>query len=135
MIERTFCNLYNKLRQYENELLKSTLNRLIELKAAITKSKSEIIKIDEEILKESDTVKFFSNLLNDQSIDQEIYNNSVSPSKRRIAELCDRRKRLIADDDDEKCIDELRKVIAFLEQSPKAIIEYDHSQVLQDANA
>lgn len=127
VIERTFCNLYNKLRQYENELMKSTLNRLIELKAVITKSKSEIIKIDEEILKESDTVKFFSNLLNDQSIDQEIYNNSVAPSKRRIAELRDRRKRLIADDDDEKCIDELRKVIAFLEQSPKAIIEYDHT--------
>lgn len=126
IIERTFCNMYNKLRQHENELLRSTLNRFIELKSCVTKSKSEIVEIDEEILKESDAISYFTRLLNNQTIDQEIFNNSVAPSKTRIAELRDRRKRIIADDDDEKCIDELRQVIAFLEQSPMAILKYDH---------
>ena len=126
IIERTFCNMYNKLRQFEGELLKGTLNRYIELKAAITKSKSEISEIDEEILRESDTISYFTNLVHDQTISREVFDISVAPSKKRIAELRDRRKRLIADDDDEKCIDELKGVIEFLEKSPKAIIEYNH---------
>ena len=35
IIERTFCYFYNKLKQHTDEFLKSTLNRLIELKSAI----------------------------------------------------------------------------------------------------
>ena len=56
-----------------------------------------------------------------------VFSRTAVRGNETLAELRDRRKRLIADDDDEKCIDELRKVIAFLEQSPKAIIEYDHT--------
>ena len=52
----------------------------------------------------------------------------VAPSKKRISELRDRLKRRIADDDDEKCMDELRGIIESLEKSPKAIIEYNHKR-------
>lgn len=77
-------------------------------------------------MKESDTISYFTNLVHDQTISREVFDISVAPSKKRIAELRDRRKRLIDDDDDEKCIDELKGVIEFLENSPKAIIEYNH---------
>ena len=56
-----------KPRQHENELLRSTLNRFIELKSCVTKSKSEIVEIDEEILKESDAISYFTRLLNNQT--------------------------------------------------------------------
>ena len=126
VIERTFCYFYNKLRQHKDELLKSTLTRLIELKSAITKSKSEIAKIDDEILELSDKVAFFTELLSRNSIDKEIFNNTVTPAKTRIDDLRDRRKRLLSGDEDEKCIDELKQLIAFLNESPEVILRYDH---------
>lgn len=126
VIERTFCYFYNKLKQHKDELLKSTLTRLIELKSAITKSKSEITKIDDEILELSDKVAFFTGLLSRNSIDKEIFNNTVTPAKTRIDDLRDRRKRLLSGDEDEKCIDELKQLIAFLNESPEVILKYDH---------
>ncbi len=126
VIERTFCNMYNKLRENESEILKSTLTHFIELKGSVTKGISEISEIDKEILKESDTITCYSGMLKNGIIDNEIFNNRVVPSKKRIAELRDRRKRIINQDDDERCIDDLRQLIAFLSVSPKAVIEYNH---------
>lgn len=126
VIERTFCYFYNKLRQHMGELLKSTLNRLIELKSVITNSKSQITEIDNEILELSDKISFFTGLLSRNSIDRDIFNNTVTPAKTRIADLRDRRKRLLSDDEDEKCIDELRQLISFLNASPDVILKYDH---------
>lgn len=34
--------------------------------------------------------------------------------------------KLLADDEEEQCIEELRQTIAFMDEAPKAIIEYDH---------
>lgn len=59
------------------------------------------------------TISYFTNLVHDQTISREVFDISVAPSKKRIAELRDRRKRLI-DDDDEKCIDELKGVISLV---------------------
>ena len=126
VIARTFCNMYNKLRQHENELLKSTYNRLLELKGKITKTRSEILDIDAEILMLSDKISYFSQLLNNQVIDSEVYNSRVNVARKRVAELRSRRKKLLKEDDDERCIDELRQVIARLENAPKAIIMYDY---------
>lgn len=126
IIERTFCYFYNKLKQHTDELLKGTLNRLIELKSAITNSKSEITEIDNEILELSDKISFFTGLLSRNSIDRDIFKNTVTPAKTRIADLRDRRKRLLSDDEDEKCIDELRQLISFLNDSPDVILKYDH---------
>ncbi len=125
-LEKTFCEFYNKLQQHKDEILKSTLNRLIELKGVITKSKSEIAKIDEEILNLSDKISYFSNLLNNKVIDSLVCDSTITPFKSRIAELRDKRSKLLLGDDDEKSIDELRGVISFLNASPMVILKYDH---------
>ena len=126
IVERTFRNFYNKLKQHEGEILKSTYNRLIELKASITKSRSEVIAIDEELLALGERLTYLSRLLETRTLDKEVFNVRAADIKKKIADLRVKRRKLLADDEEEQCIEELRQTIAFMDEAPKAIIEYDH---------
>lgn len=127
VIGKTFCNMYNKLRQHENELLKSTLTRLVELKAAVTKSRSEVIDIDEELVKIADRLAFYTEQYEAGVIDDGIYNDRTIADRKKISELRTRRNKLLTDDEDEQCIDELRQLILYLESQPKAILSFNEN--------
>lgn len=125
VIMRTFCNMYNKLRVYEDDILKSTLNRLTDAKTRMTNSKSEIVEIDAEMLKLAEKNKFTIELYQSNVLDEATYVMRVNDTEKRIKELRIKRARLIENDDDERCIDELRSIVEILESMPKAIILFD----------
>ena len=127
VIGKTFCNMYNKLRQYENELLKSTLTRLVELKAAVTKSRSEVIDIDEKLIKLADRLAFYTEQYEAGVIDDGVYNDRTIADRKKVSELRTRRNKLLTDDEDEQCIDELRQLILYLESQPKAILSFNEN--------
>jgi len=119
--------MYNKLRQHENELLKSTLTRLVELKAAVTKSHSEVIDIDEKLIKLADRLAFYTEQYEAGVIDDSVYNDRTIADRKKISELRTRRNKLLTDDEDEQCIDELRQLILYLESQTKAILSFDEN--------
>ena len=119
--------MYNKLRQHENELLKSTLTRLVELKAAVTKSRSEVIDIDEKLIKLADRLAFYTEQYEAGVIDDGIYNDRTIADRKKVSELRTRRNKLLTDDEDEQCIDELRQLILYLESQPKAILSFNEN--------
>ena len=99
---------------------------MIELKASITKSRSEVIAIDEELLALGERLTYLSRLLETRTLDKEVFNVRAADIKKKIADLRVKRRKLLADDEEEQCIEELRQTIAFMDEAPKAIIEYDH---------
>ena len=119
--------MYNKLRQHDNELLKSTLTRLVELKAAVTKSRSEVIDIDEKLINLADRLAFYTEQYEAGVIDDGVYNDRTIADRKKVSELRTRRNKLLADDEDEQCIDELRQFILYLESQPKAILWFDEN--------
>lgn len=125
VIMRTFCNMHNKLRAYEDEILKSTLNRLAEIKTRMTNSKSEIVEIDAEMLKLAEKNKYTIELFQSGMLDEGTYVIRVNDSENRIRELRSRRARLIENDDDERCLEELQSMSATLGTLPKAIVLFD----------
>lgn len=125
IIMRTFCNMYNKLRYYEDDILKSILNRLVDMKSKMTNSKSEIVEIDAELIKLAEKNKYTIELYQSKMLDEGTYITRVNDTEKRIKELRSKRVRLIENDDDEKCIDELRSVVEALEDMPKAIVLFD----------
>ena len=125
IIMRTFCNMYNKLRYYEDDVLKSILNRLVDMKSKMTNSKSEIVEIDAELIKLAEKNKYTIELYQSKMLDEGTYITRVNDTEKRIKELRSKRVRLIENDDDEKCIDELRSVVEALEDMPKAIVLFD----------
>jgi len=127
VIKRTFCRFYNRLRHYENEILKSTLYKLIELKKTITKSNSGISEIDTEMLKLNDKLQYCYKLIDSGTIDKESFLNRETEIKKRMTQLKTQRSKLISEDDDEMCIDELRSLIQYLEEKPKALIVFDYN--------
>ena len=117
--------MYNKLRYYEDDVLKSILNRLVDMKSKMTNSKSEIVEIDAELIKLAEKNKYTIELYQSKMLDEGTYITRINDTEKRIKELRSKRVRLIENDDDEKCIDELRSVVEALEDMPKAIVLFD----------
>ena len=127
VIKRTFCRFYNRLRYYENEILRSTLFKLVELKKTLTKVNSGISEIDAEMLLLNDKLKYCYKLLESNTINNETFLSRETEIKNKMSRLRNKRLKLLSEDDDEVCIDELRNLIHNLEKRPKAIITFDYS--------
>ena len=57
-------------------------------------------------------------------MDAVTFSEQCSKLENSLLKLKSHRKKVLAEDGDEKCIDELRKLIRFLEAEPKAIIVF-----------
>ena len=124
VIGRTFIRFYNKLRQNENVLLKDIAAKLTEARRIITCSDSLISEIDREISVLSEKLNLYISLQKESCMDAVTFSEQCSKLENSLLKLKSRRKKVLAEDGDEKCIDELRRVIRFLETKPKAIIVF-----------
>ena len=124
VIGRTFIRFYNKLRQNENVLLKDIAAKLTEARRIITCSDSLISEIDREISVLSEKLDLYISLQKESCMDAVTFSEQCSKLENSLLKLKSRRKKVLAEDGDEKCIDELRRVIRFLETKPKAIIVF-----------
>ena len=56
-----------------------------------------------------------------------VYNDRTIADRKKVSELRTRRNKLLTDDEDEQCIDELRQLILYLESQQKAILSFNEN--------
>lgn len=97
---------------------------LTEARRIITCSDSLISEIDKEISVLSEKLNLYISLQKESCMDAVTFSEQCSKLESSLLKLKSRRKKVLAEDSDERCIDELRKLIRFLEAEPKAILVF-----------
>ena len=120
-----FTRMYNKLRQYEKEVLDITLSQLIELRTKITSGNSAITQIDSEIAKLCEQNNIYVKLRTKEIMDEISYMEQTAVLKKRLTELRSRRSKLLTENEDESIIEDLRVLKETLSEYPSAIISFD----------
>lgn len=123
-IENAFVRMYNALQENSKKVLDETINLLQSLKVKCNLGNSAITEIDSELATLATQNKAYADMLASGVIDQIIYEEKADRTKRKIAELRSRRSKLLSADEEEKCIEELRKLKRILEREPKAVTEF-----------
>ena len=78
-------------------------------------------------IKLADRLAFYTEQYEAGVIDDGIYNDRTIADRKKVSELRTRRNKLLTDDEDEQCIDELRQLILYLESQPKAILSFNEN--------
>jgi len=125
VFHKTFINFYNRLRFHENLILRSAVTRLTEVKRIITSMDSEIGEIDKQIGFLTERHKIYITLASENQIDEASFAEQCAMVEREINKYRNRRKKLLNEDEDERCIDEIRKLRDILSNAPAAIVEFD----------
>ena len=81
--------------------------KLVELKKTLTKVNSGISEIDAEMLLLNDKLKYCYKLLESNTINNETFLSRETEIKNKMSRLRNKRLKLLSEDDDEVCIDEL----------------------------
>lgn len=126
-IIRTFMAMYNRLRQNEKEIVDDTLSQLTFLKSKVTSKNSDISEIDGELVALGEQNSMYIRLREKDIMDDISYMEQTAELQKRIAELRSRRLKILNEDDDECCIETLRKLKQQLSDLPAALFLYDHS--------
>lgn len=125
-IERTFISFYNRLQLYKSEIADYSLSELIAAKTKINNTNSEISEIDIEIAELSEQNSMYTRLREKDVMDEVSYREQSSALQRKLTGLRTRRMKIIKEDEEESCIEELRKLKQQLAEMPGAIIQYNY---------
>ena len=120
-----FVQMYNRFRQNEKVLLDETIAQLQNLKTKITMENSQVAEIDGDIASLSEQNSMYSKLHIKGIIDDVTYFEKTDSIKKQIEDLRVRRSKLLSDDEDERCIEELRHLKRILNDYPKTLSEID----------
>ena len=124
-IENTFVNLYNRLKQNEDTIIQTTLSKITMLKKRITIGCDSISEIDSEIASLSDENSMYIKFFNQGMVDEITFREQTGVVTKKINELRAQRQKLIHEDDDEACIELLRRTKEQLSEMPEAILWFD----------
>lgn len=124
-IENTFVNMYNRLKQNEDTIIQTTLSKITALKKRITIGCDSISEIDSEIASLSDENSMYIKFFNQGMVDEITFREQTGVVTKKINELRAQRHKLIHEDDDEACIELLRRTKEQLAEMPEAILWFD----------
>lgn len=124
-IEKTFVSMYNRLKQNEEIILKKTLTQVTALKKRIAAGCENIGVIDQEIASLSDENSMYVRFFKQGIVDEITFREQTGTVTKRINELRVRRQKLLHEDEDEACIEQLREIIEQLDGMPDAILFFD----------
>ena len=124
-IERTFVNLYNRLKQHEDRIIQKTLAQLTALKKQITVESDSISEIDREIASLSDENSMYIRFFQQGMVDEVTFREQAGAVNSRISELRGRRQKLLHEDEDESCIEAVRNLKEQLSDMPDALLWFD----------
>lgn len=124
-VYRAFIRMYNRLRKNEKIILDDTITQLQNLKNKISKGNLQVAEIDSEIATLSKEISVYSRFHTKGIIDEIFYFEKTDGIKKQIEALRARRAKLLSEDEEEHCIEELRKLKRFLSEAPKHIFEMD----------
>lgn len=114
-IRAAFVKMFNILKQNERVLIVETITQLQSLKTKINSGNNAIIEIDEELMSLSKKNSTYSELLLQGVINHELFIQQTDVLNQKIYDLRTRRTKLINEDDDEKCIEEMRELRRIVE--------------------
>lgn len=126
-IKSAFVRMYNTLKQNTRVILDETISQLIALKIKVNEGNDQIPVIDNELATLAEQNKVYAELYASGVIDEVTYLGKTDKYKNRITELRSRRLKLINEDDDELCIEKLRELKRFLDDSAEYMTEFDES--------
>lgn len=124
-IRSGFIRMYNILRNNEKVLLDDTITQLQQLKVKANSGNTAIMEIDNELNSLGEQNRAYGNMFSTGVLDQSIYLEKSDRIKKKMTELRSRRKKLLNDDEDELCIEELRKLKRILTEYPDRITSFD----------
>ena len=122
---RAFIKLYNILKQNKRVLLDETISQLQTLKVKVNCGNNVIAEIDEELAALGKQNSLYSQMLANGVIDEITYHEKADKIKGKIEELRSRRLKIINDDDEETCLEELRQLRRIIDESPDYLTEMD----------
>lgn len=120
-----FIQMYNKLRQFEHEILDTALTMLRELRNKLIAENSEIRQIDIEIAKLCEQNNRYEKYRERKTMDDISYREQTDKLKGRLKELRSRRAKLLDDNENERMVDELRVLKENLQDYPTVIVDFD----------
>ena len=124
-IKTAFVRMYNTLKQNTRVVLDETISQLTALKIKVNEGNDQISVIDNELATLAEQNKVYAELYTSGVIDEVTYLGKTDKYKNRITELRSRRLKLINEDDDELCIEKLRELKRFLDDSAEYMTEFD----------
>ena len=122
---RSFIKVYNVLKQNKRVLLDETISQLQTLKVKANCGNNVIAEIDEKIAMLGRQNNLYGQMLANGVIDEVTYHEKADSLKGQITELRSRRMKIINDDDEETCIEQLRQLRKIIEESPDYLDEMD----------
>lgn len=126
-IKSAFVRMYNTLKQNVKVILDETISQLNALKIKVNEGNDQISVIDSELATLAEQNKVYAELYASGVIDEITYLGKTDKYKNRITELRSRRLKLINEDDDELCIEKLRELKRFLDDSAEYMTEFDEN--------
>ena len=121
----SFIKVYNILKQNKRVLLDETISQLQTLKVKSNYGNNVIAEIDEKIAILGRQNNLYGQMLANGVIDEVTYHEKADSLKGQITELRSRRMKIINDDDEETCIEQLRQLRKIIEESPDYLDEMD----------
>ncbi len=118
----TFVRMYNRFRQNEKSLLDETITQLQCLMDIKLQGNAQVSEIDVELANLCDQNTIYSKLHVKGVIDEISYLEKTDNIKKRIDMLRLRRNKLL-DEDDDHCIEDLRRLKNLLKDEPSSISE------------
>lgn len=124
-----FVRMYHTLRQNEHGILDQAVLQLQSYKAKRTCQNEQIAGIDADIARLSEQSEMYAKLLAEKVIDQVTYAEKCDIYKRKISELRTRRRKLLSEDEDERCVEGLRELKRKLHDMPPRIFSATKNQI------
>lgn len=109
-IRRAFIKMFNTLKQNSRTVIHETLLQLQNLKIKVNGGRDDIIEIDKELVTLAEQNRIYSELFAQHILDDISYYEQTDKLKDKMTELRSRRLKILNDDEDENCMEQLRKL-------------------------
>jgi len=97
----------------------------VSLKTRVAQCNSKIAEIDTEMAELSEQNNTYAQLRADGILDDVTYFEETNDLHKRITELRSRRIKLLNEDEDENCIEQLRQAKEILSECPDVLFDFD----------
>lgn len=125
IIRKAFIKMFNTLKQNSRTIIHETLLQLQTLKMKSSGGREEIIEIDEELSSLTEQNRIYTELFARQLLDEVLYYEQTDKLKNQITELRSRRLKILNDDEEENCMELLRKL-------ERVVTETEHISVFDE---
>ncbi|MCH5165103.1 MAG: recombinase family protein [Clostridiales bacterium] len=110
VLRQAFIKMFNTLKQNSRVVIHETLLQLQTLKMKVSGGRDEIIEIDKELVTLSEQNRIYSELFAQHILDEVSYYEQTDKLKNKMTELRSRRLKILNDDEEENCLEHLRKL-------------------------